>query len=403
MDNLNGTVEFGRSWRSKFLLENDFIPLNQGSFGAYPKAIQKALRSYQEKFESNPDLWIRRNLEVELTKARDAIAEFVNADADDVAFVLNSTTGINAVLKSLIYESGDKIIYFSTTHTAMKNSLQFIHLNYEKLELLKIDVSYPISDEELISNIIKVIQEEQQKPNSRIKLALIDAISSTPGVILPLKQILTILRQHNILSVVDGAQSVGQIPVDLKDLDPDYFVSSCHKWLYCAYSVAILYVPERNKKKLHHPVTSVYYGERFPREFLWVGAQDYCPYLTVLSALEFRREIGGEEKIRTYCHDLVVKGGKLIASILGTEIIGPEHIIPNMVNIRLPVDVSNEKISLETLNNLLFDKYHCYVSPFKHNGYWYVRASAQIYNDLSDFEKVGKALREICENFNKMV
>ncbi|CAG8546283.1 19290_t:CDS:2 [Racocetra fulgida] len=373
MDNLNETIEFGRSWRSKFLLENDYIPLNQGSFGAYPKAIQKALRGYQEKFESNPDLWIRRNLEIELTKARDAIAEFVNADADDVAFVLNSTTGINAVLKSLVYESGDKIIYFSTNHTAVKNLLQFIrNLNYDKLELLKIDINYPISDEELISNIIKVIQEEQQKPNSRIKLAFVDAISSIP--------------EHNILSVVDGAQSVGQIPIDLKDLDPDYFVSSCHKWLYCAYSVAILYVSERNKKNLHHPVTSVYYNEGFPREFSW-----------------FRREIGGEEKIRTYCHDLVVKGGKLIASILGTEIIGPEHIIPNMINIRLPVDISNEKISLETLNNLLFDKYNCYVSPFKHNGYWYVRASAQIYNDLSDFEKVGKALREICENFNKMM
>ncbi|CAG8601030.1 22665_t:CDS:2 [Dentiscutata erythropus] len=400
MDNLNSTVEFGRSWRSKFLFENDFIPLNQGSFGAYPKVIREALNSYKEKFESNPDLWIRKNLGIELAKAREAIAEFVNADANDVVFVLNSTTGMNAVLKSLMFESGDKV----RVHSAVKNSLQFVRdRSYGKLELLKIDVNYPISDEELISKIIGVIQEEHQKPNSRIKLAFVDAIASVPGAILPLKQILAILRQHNILSVVDGAQSVGQIPLDLKDLDPDYFVSSCHKWLYCAYSAAILYVPERNKKNLHPPVTSVYYDEEFTLEFSWVGAQDYSPYLTVLPALEFRRKIGGEDKILTYCHDLAVKGGKLIASILGTEILGPEYIIPNMVNVRLPVDVSNEKISVEVLNNLLFDKYHCYVLPYKHNGHWYIRASAQIFTDLSDFENVGKALREICESFNKMV
>ncbi|CAG8801938.1 29441_t:CDS:2 [Gigaspora margarita] len=342
MDNLNSTVEFGRSLRSKFLIEDDFIPLNNGSFGAYPKVIREALNSYRERFESNPDLWIRRNLGIELVKARDAIAEFVNADANDVVFVLNSTTGINAVLKSIIYESGDK------------------------LELLKIEVNYPISDEELISKIIGIIQEEHQKPNSRIKLAVVDAISSVP--------------------VVDGAQSVGQIPLDLKDLDPDYFVTSCHKWLYCAYSVAILYVPERNKKNLRPPVISVYYNVGFTQDFSW-----------------FRRAIGGEEKIHTYCHDLAVKGGKLIASILGTEIMGPEYIIPNMVNIRLPVDVSNERISVEVLNNLLFEKYHCYVLPYKHNGYWYIRASAQIYTDLSDFENVGKILKEICESFNKMV
>ncbi|RIB04131.1 pyridoxal phosphate-dependent transferase [Gigaspora rosea] len=379
MDNLNSTVEFGHSLRSKFLLEDDFIPLNNGSFGAYPKVIREALNSYREKFESNPDLWIRRNLGID-------------------------TTGINAVLKSIIYESGDKIIYFSTSHNAVKNSLQFVRDRiYDKLELLKVEINYPISDEELISKIIGIIQEEHQKPNSRIKLAVVDAISSVPGAILPLKQILSILRQHNILSVVDGAQSVGQIPLDLKDLDPDYFVTSCHKWLYCAFSVAILYVPERNKKNLRPPVTSVYYDIGFTQEFSWVGAQDYSSYLTVLPALEFRRAIGGEEKILTYCHDLAVKGGKLIASILGTEIMGPEHIIPNMVNIRLPVDISNERISVEVLNNLLFEKYRCYVLPYKHNGYWYIRASAQIYNDLSDFENVGKILKEICESFNNMV
>jgi hercynylcysteine S-oxide lyase len=181
--NEESAYEFGRSMRSQFLLENDYIPLNHGSYGAIPKVIREALREYQDRMEANPDKFIRRDLESELNKAREAVAKFVNVETNEIVFVQNTTTGINAVLKSLKYEQGDKLLYLSTVFESMEKLLRFIcDTSDGKVELIKIEVNYPISDDGLIDKIVKVIQEEKQKPNTRIKLAVIDAISSVPGL-----------------------------------------------------------------------------------------------------------------------------------------------------------------------------------------------------------------------------
>ncbi|GBC03700.1 hypothetical protein RclHR1_05270009 [Rhizophagus clarus] len=395
--------EFGHSMRSKFLLDSDYIPLNHGSFGTFPKVVQEAFREYQDKVETNPDKFIRRDLIPEMCKAREAVAKFINAETNEVVFVQNTTTGINTVLKSLKYEEGDKLLYFSTVYVSIRKTLEFIRETYAgKVELIEIEVNYPISDDDLIDKLDKVIKEEQQKPNTKIKLAVIDAISSNPGVIVPIQRMIPILRQNDILSIVDGAHSIGQIPLNIREIEPDFFVTNCHKWLYTARSSAILYVSYKYQEKIHPLVTGMFSHEGFVSEFSWTGAQDVSSFLTIHTALEFRKKIGGEEMIQNYCKKLAIEGGNLIASILGTEIIGPESIIPSMVNIRLPIPTSNEEFTEAKFLDLMFNKYNFSVVVFKHNKYWYIRASAQIYTDLNDFEKVGYIVKEICDSFKTM-
>ncbi|PKC74274.1 PLP-dependent transferase [Rhizophagus irregularis] len=400
MSKEESTFKFGHPMRSQFLLDNDYIPLNHGSYGTIPKVVQEAFREYQDKMETNPDKFFRRDLELELCKAREAVAKFINAETNEVVFVQNTTTGINSVLKSLKYEEGDKLLYFSTVYAAIGSLLEYIHEIYEgKVELIKIEVNYPISDDDLMNKFVKVIEEEKQKPNTKIKLAVIDAISSTPGVIVPFQRMISILRQNNILSVVDGAHAIGQIPLNIKEIEPDFFATNCHKWLYTPKSSAILYVPYKHQKKIHPSVTSLYLHEGFVSEFSWIGTQDFGSFLAIHAALEFRKKIGGEEKIQNYCKKLAIEGGNLISSILGTEIIGPESIIQSMVNIRLPIPTSNEEFTDKKFMDLMFNKYNFAVLVFKHNKYWYIRASAQIYTDLNDFEKVGYIVKEICDSF----
>ena len=83
------------------------------------------------------------------------------------------------------------------------------------------------------------------------------------------------MRQNDILSVIDGAHAIGQIPLDIKEIEPDFFVTNCHKWLYTARSSAILYVPYKHQGKIHPPVTSTFLYQGFVSEFSWTGTQDF--------------------------------------------------------------------------------------------------------------------------------
>lgn len=167
-------------------------------------------------------------------------------------------------------------MYVSTIYSAIRSLVKYIKNNSDgKVELLELDVKYPIDDNEYLTQLENIIKSEKVKKDSRIKLAVIDAISSVPGSIVPYQRIINLLREHNILSVIDGAHSIGQIPLNLHEINPDFFVTNCHKWLYSVRGSAILYVPFRNKELVHHAITSTWYDYGFPNEFLWTGTQDF--------------------------------------------------------------------------------------------------------------------------------
>lgn len=67
---------------------------------------------------------------------------------------------------------------------------------------------------------------------SNIKFASFDHISGYPSAILPIKQLVSLCHQHNIVVMVDGAHAMGQIPLNITDIDADFYISDGHKWLY---------------------------------------------------------------------------------------------------------------------------------------------------------------------------
>lgn len=156
--------------------------------------------------------------------------------------------------------------------------------------------------------------------SERIRLVVVDSIASAPGVVYPWREIVTLARRYKILSLVDGAHSIGQEALDVPAADPDFFVSNCHKWLMSHRGGAVLYVPERNQALIRatFPVGHFYESTRYPtvggghpwswqKQYDWNGTIDFTPVVTIQDAIRFRQSIGGEDRIRAYCHDLAVK------------------------------------------------------------------------------------------------
>ncbi|CAO3685583.1 unnamed protein product [Umbelopsis ramanniana] len=284
------------------------------------------------------------------------------------------------------------------------------------VELVILDPVYPISDDDLVAMIEEAILKEEAKAGvtgGKIKLAVIDAISSMPGVRVPFERIVKLLREHQILSLIDGAHAIGQIPLNLRETDPDFFLSNCHKWLYTVRGSSFLYVPKRNQRYIHPAITSEHYkdhsdlndtSETFRQEFSWQGTQDFSTFLTTFAALEYRESLGGEEKIQEYCGDLARRGGELVAKILGTEVLENDEktLTALMVNVRLPlVAHENDGYYMERFLEEGAFKRKCFAPGYKFQGAWYTRLSAQVYMEESDFEKAAYVLKDICEQLEQ--
>lgn len=222
-------VPFGHSMRkAHFNFAPSYTPLNHGSFGTYPTAVQTRLRHCQDLAEARPDPFIRWDIAQALDSSRAALASFLNVPASEVVLVQNATTGVNTVLRSLRFEKGDVMIHLSTLYGACEKTLSYICETTEA-ESLSVEVHYPCKDERVIDAFKSAIKDVNKQPGKKVHLAIFDTITSLPGVRVPWEELCKICREEGVLSLVDGAHGIGNIKLNLKGVDPDFFVSNCHK------------------------------------------------------------------------------------------------------------------------------------------------------------------------------
>jgi selenocysteine lyase/cysteine desulfurase len=184
-----------------------------------------------------------------LASSRAKVAKILNCQTENVVLVSNATLGTNSVLRDMVFKDNDAMLYFSLTYGAVDNNIDYL-IDTEKmrgirLHKVRVELNPPWTIESMLQALRNSIQEAKDK-GKRIVIGVVDTISSKPAVRMPWEDMVKILKEHQILSLVDGAHGIGHIPIDLTAVDPDFFVSNCHKWLYAHRGCAVLYVAPRN-------------------------------------------------------------------------------------------------------------------------------------------------------------
>ncbi|KAG6825309.1 hypothetical protein H0H92_004104 [Tricholoma furcatifolium] len=399
--------QFGHELLKYYAFDPDYINLNNGSYGATPLPVLDALNKLTLQIEANPDLFHRLKFQGLLLDVRRRLAQHLGADVDEVVLVANASTGVNTILRNFQWEEGDTLISLNTTYESVNKTVKYLGDIYPQLNIKQFHLFFPTTHKEIIANFKDFIAANLPAKGKKC-VVIIDSIISNPGVALPWKELVAIAKEAAMWTVIDAAHSIGQEPdINLSETQPDFFVSNCHKWMSARRSAAVLYVPRRNQHiiKSTFPTSSSYVSAEsvgdtyFVDQFEWTATIDYTPFLSVAHAIDFRNWVGGERKINEYCHELALKGGKRIAEIMGTSVMDPDgELTFNMVNVGLPLpgDVTPGPEITRKFYDKLLEKYKAFGAVYYHNGRWWTRCSAQIWNELEDFEKYGEILVKVC-------
>jgi selenocysteine lyase/cysteine desulfurase len=289
---------------------------------------------------------------------------------------------------------------------------------------------YPIEDSNLVNLFKNAIMASKAAGNIP-RVAIFDVVSSLPGLRMPFEELTAVCKQEGVFSLIDGAHGIGHVHLDLSALDPDFFVSNCHKWLFVPRGCAVFYVPIKNQKLMRSSLPTSHgfvplggnkvsssplppsSKSEFVNQFEFVGTIDNTSYLTVPEAIKWREEVcGGENAIIEYNTNLAPEGGKIIAKILGTKTLdNSTGTLTNccLINILLPLTVSDNKLAgintikpehemtaTQWMEECIVKDYKSFLPIYSFQGQWWVRLSGQVYLELSDFEWAGKILKEIC-------
>ena len=389
----NNLPKLGHSMKDHFALAEGYTNLNHGSYGSPPKIVLQAANEWRMRVESNPDLWFRFDMYNELDKVRAQVAKYVGANKDDVAFVDNASHGINAVLRSLKIPQGKKILYLSSAYAMVKNTLRYLE-DFDDDQLLEVPIEWPSTQDAIVDAVSNAFEANE----GRIYVACFSHIVSVPGTILPVEDLVRLTHKHSSMALIDGAHALGQVPLNLTNLNADFWVGNGHKWLYSPKGSAILWV-RRDRQTLVEPTTISWEGKgisHFQVAFSYQGTGDVSPYLSISAALDFREWLGGEERIMNYTHSLCMNGGNLLAKKLGTKMLfSSSDRYAQMVDVHLPSSVTRAM----NISEKLIQKYNTYVPVYSlasdADAPCFARVSCQIYNDLGDFEMLANAILEI--------
>lgn len=410
-----------------------------GSFGSLPNVIRQKSDDLRSQTEARPDWFIRYEYPKLLDENRAAVAELVNAPVETVVFVSNATVGVNTVFRNIRWnpDGKDVALCFSTVYGACGKVIDYMTDYHEGLvSSYEIPLAYPAEDADVVQKFRDAVRDLEAK-GKRARIVVIDVVSSLPGVCFPWQDLVTACKELGVLSMVDGAQGIGMVPLDLSAADPDFFVSNCHKWLHVPRGSAVFYVPVRNQHLIATTLaTSHGYIPRtsnrlnplppsskspFVTNFEFVGTLDNSPYLCMKDAIAWRRDVlGGEDKVLAYLWDLNKVGASLIADHLGTSIMeNTTGSLTNcaMANIALPIWVgepgagaldtdvtltSDESAkALQWFLRTLMSDHNTFVALFIHGGRYFTRVSAQVYLDLDDYRYGAKALKDVCDRLAK--
>jgi selenocysteine lyase/cysteine desulfurase len=347
-----------------------------------------------------------------LDASRHVVEDLLCAPRDTCVLVPNTTNGIETVLRSVAYRAGDVVITFATIYEAFANTLTYL-AQTTPLHTASIDYILPVSDASICAALEAAIVAARAAGQTP-RLVLFDTINALPGVRMPFERLTALCRAHGVLSCINGVHGIGQLPRNLGVLDPDFFVTSCHKWLYVPRGCGVLYVPQRNQSLLRSTLpTSFGFRQGFVADFANLGTLDDSSYLCIPAAIRWRATLTwqgwtGEEAIIAYGLHLARTGGQIVADILGTEVLeNDEGTLGNcaMTNIRLPLALSPAACDATTPKDVgswimetRITKRSTSVSVFPYAGAWWVRLSAPVYITCEDFRTAGLQLRKICEH-----
>jgi isopenicillin-N epimerase len=376
--------------------------LNHGSFGSCPLAVLEFQQQMRMRLERQPIQFLVRDLEPMLDEVRVHLARFLKADAKDLVFVPSATAGLNTVLRSLSFKSGDELLVTDHEYNASRNVLDFI-AQQSGARVVVARVPFPLrSAQEITDAILGWVTR-------RTRLALLDHVTSQTGLIFPLEQLIRELSARGVETLVDGAHAPGMVPLNLKKLGATYYTGNCHKWLCAPKGAAFLHV-QPNRQELIRPLV-ISHGanskrtdrSRFQLEFSWTGTGDPSAWLAVPEAIKYiaAQLSGGWPAVMRQNQALAVTARRLICDALEVALPCPDGLIGSLAAIPLPDAPARPRPRppwfIDPLQDRLLHEHGIEVPviPWPASPRRVLRIAAQLYNSLPQYEQLAVALKKI--------
>lgn len=231
------------------------------------------------------------SLPAELEKVRSSIAHLINSDVNEIALTRCGTESLQDLISGYNrMRPGDNVLFADLDYDSMQNTMLFLK---ERRGVGVVTFALP---EPATTDNILAAYEDVLRKTPRARLMLVTHLCHRTGLVNPVKEIIALARRHGVDCILDTAQAVGQMPVDLKEIDADFAGFSLHKWVGAPLGTGAVYI---RKNRLADIDICLGNREDPPDDIssrIYSGTYNFGAMLTIPTAIDFHNTLTVERK-----------------------------------------------------------------------------------------------------------
>ncbi len=388
------SLPFGRAWRPQWALDEGVAYLNHGTLGATPRRVLTMQSALRDEMERQPVRFLLRDVvpmvgvdpgPSRIRAAASVVAGFVGARADDMGFVANTTSGVQAALRAAPLSAGDEIVLFDHAYGAVGNAVR--HLARDRgASVVVARMPRPLRSPG------EVVAALQQALSPRARLVVLDHVTSISALVMPIKDLVRVAHAQGCAVLVDGAHAPGAVPVDVTAIDADWYTGNLHKWAWAPRSCGFLWARADRQAGLHAPIISWGLDQGLAAELDWQGTYDPTAALCAPEGIAMLRDIG-VDTVQRRAHDVAWGAATTLRDAIGAVPVGPESMVGAMATVALPARYGATQPDAARLRDALWFGHGVEVQVQAQDGAVHVRVSGQIYVDDEDVARLVAGLR----------
>lgn len=382
--NQSPNEEFWLTVRSAFNIDDKLINLNSGGISPTPISVHNRFKEYLDKSNLLPAYYNWHVFEPQKELVRKKIAENFGVDSEEIAITRNASEALQIVQQGLELKNKDEVIITDHEYFRMKNTWEQLERR-RGVKIIQIQLPVPFVDDDYL------ITEIKKRISSRTKILHISHVVYLTGQILPIKQISQLAHENDIKLICDGAQSFALLPFTHKDIESDFFGTSLHKWCYAPNGTGFLHIRKELLTKVWPLMAAPKSMDNNIRKFEEIGTHPAANHNAIVDAIEFNSQIGIERKLNRI---------KTLNNVWINRISGyPEfNLLTNTKDSSKwcgMVLFNISGVNSSKLYKYLLEEEKILTSPMVHNNFKGIRISPNIFNSLSEMEKLSEILESV--------
>ena len=364
--------------RSQFILERGVTYMNNASLGMPPAVVINAVKKGYEAISSEP-LHGKHDLQEQIAKeVIPGLANMFGTQSDEIVLTRNASEALHMQATGLKLKPGDEVIITTQEHPAGLGPWMY-RQEQDGIKVKQIFIPSPLTSG---SDVVERFSEAITPKTKALSFCHV----TRGGHLYPVKQLASMARKRGLLTLVDGAQAVGQFPIDIHALGCDAYAVSLHKWILAPAGTGFLYI----RKDARDRIKSVFAADT-TLESPGIdppGTKDFPVRAAILAALNFVNTLG-QKNIEKRCRFLsdYLKNG--LEEIQGVTLLSGAS-----PSLSAPGSTIFEKDGLDAMEvvPLIENKIQTHIDEHQRDGHNAIRISTHFYNNTGEIDSLLSAL-----------